>query len=104
MYESISKNNELENEMTLDMSYFWYSDVGGLRCEGSHRILGDCCKWEPSCNCNGDTLCGEWGRVCGSGVVTELVPRGVDYIGASPCKFSHLVDYVVTIVDFVLIL
>ena len=28
MYESISKNNELENEMTLDMSYFWYSDKG----------------------------------------------------------------------------
>ena len=27
MFESISKNNELENEMTLDMSYFWYSDV-----------------------------------------------------------------------------
>ena len=27
MYESISKNNELENEMTLDMSYFWYSDI-----------------------------------------------------------------------------
>ena len=26
MYESISKNDELENEMTLDMSYFWYSD------------------------------------------------------------------------------
>ena len=26
MYELISKNNELENEMTLDMSYFWYSD------------------------------------------------------------------------------
>ena len=26
MYESISKNNELENEMTLDMSYFWYSE------------------------------------------------------------------------------
>ena len=26
MYESISKNNELENEMTLDMSYFLYSD------------------------------------------------------------------------------
>ena len=26
MYESISKNNELENEMSLDMSYFWYSD------------------------------------------------------------------------------
>ena len=26
MYESISKNNELENEITLDMSYFWYSD------------------------------------------------------------------------------
>ena len=26
MYESISKNNELENEMTLDMIYFWYSD------------------------------------------------------------------------------
>ena len=28
MYESISKNNELENEVSLDMSYFWYSDVG----------------------------------------------------------------------------
>ena len=27
MYESMSKNNELENEMTLDMSYFWYLDV-----------------------------------------------------------------------------
>ena len=27
MSESISKNNELENEMSLDMSYFWYSDV-----------------------------------------------------------------------------
>ena len=27
MSESISKNNELENEMTLDMSFFWYSDV-----------------------------------------------------------------------------
>ena len=27
MYESISKNNELETEITLDMSYFWYSDV-----------------------------------------------------------------------------
>ena len=26
MSESKSKNNELENEMTLDMSYFWYSD------------------------------------------------------------------------------
>ena len=26
MYESISKNNELENEMTLNLSYFWYSD------------------------------------------------------------------------------
>ena len=27
MSESISKNKELENEMTLDMSYFWYSDT-----------------------------------------------------------------------------
>ena len=33
MYESISKNNELENEMTLDMTYFWYSDeVPGVLC------------------------------------------------------------------------
>ena len=31
MYESISKNNELENEMTLDMSYFWYSDDCGQK-------------------------------------------------------------------------
>ena len=28
LYESISKNDELENEMILDMSYFWYSDRG----------------------------------------------------------------------------
>ena len=27
MSESISKNNELENEVSLDMSYFWYSDA-----------------------------------------------------------------------------
>ena len=27
MYESISENNELENEVSLDMSYFWYSDI-----------------------------------------------------------------------------
>ena len=27
MYESIYKNDELENEVSLDMSYFWYSDV-----------------------------------------------------------------------------
>jgi hypothetical protein len=26
MYESIYKNNEVENEVSLDMSYFWYSD------------------------------------------------------------------------------
>ena len=32
MYESISKNNELENEMTLDVSYFWYSDVVPSSC------------------------------------------------------------------------
>ena len=30
MYESTSKNNELENEMTMDISYFWHSD-GGMR-------------------------------------------------------------------------
>ena len=42
MYESISKNNELENEMTLDMSYFWYSDVvhTGL----SHAFNVSCLK------------------------------------------------------------
>ena len=32
MYESISKNNELENEMTLDISYFWYSAVVVIKC------------------------------------------------------------------------
>ena len=31
MYESISKNNGLENEMTLDMSDFWYSDDGSIK-------------------------------------------------------------------------
>ena len=30
MYVSISENNELENEMPLDMSYFWYSDALSL--------------------------------------------------------------------------
>ena len=34
MSESISKNNELENEMTLDMSYFWYSDAPLLKTLG----------------------------------------------------------------------
>ena len=28
MSESIDKNDELENEVSLDMSYIWYSDVG----------------------------------------------------------------------------
>ena len=28
MSESIDKNDELENEVRLDMSYIWYSDVG----------------------------------------------------------------------------
>ena len=27
MYESVYKNDELENEVSLDMSYFWYSDI-----------------------------------------------------------------------------
>jgi hypothetical protein len=27
MYESIYKKNELENELSLDMSYFLYSDA-----------------------------------------------------------------------------
>ena len=27
MSESISKSNELENEVSSNMSYFWYSDV-----------------------------------------------------------------------------
>ena len=27
MSESIYKNKELENEVSSDMSYFWYSDV-----------------------------------------------------------------------------
>ena len=35
MYESISKNNELENEMSLDMSYFWYSDAAS----NQHRVV-----------------------------------------------------------------
>ena len=35
MSESIYKNDELENEMSLDMSYFWYSDVQ------SPNVLGE---------------------------------------------------------------
>jgi hypothetical protein len=38
MHESINKNDELENEMSLDMSYFWYSDGGML---DSKTILAD---------------------------------------------------------------
>ena len=33
MYESIYKNDELENEVSLDMSYFWYSDVDTIMIE-----------------------------------------------------------------------
>ena len=39
MYESVSKINELENEMTLDMSYFWYSDVGWIRPPSDNVVL-----------------------------------------------------------------
>ena len=31
MYEPIYKNNELENEVSSDMSYFWYSDIHRLQ-------------------------------------------------------------------------
>ena len=62
--------------------------LGDLLSRGSLGILGDCYKWEPSCNCIGDTLHGECGRVCRSGVVTEPGPRGVDYIGAASYKFG----------------
>ena len=41
MYESISKNNELENEMTLDMSYFWNSDVHGIAYLLDVHYVGD---------------------------------------------------------------
>ena len=41
MSESISKNNELENEMTLDMSYFWYSD-------NIWWSANECNQWRPS--------------------------------------------------------
>ena len=44
MYESISKNNELENEMTLDMSYFWYSDEG--MCSGMENPMWNAGKKE----------------------------------------------------------
>ena len=33
MYESIYKNDELENEVSSDMSYFWYSDVDTIMIE-----------------------------------------------------------------------
>jgi hypothetical protein len=37
MYESIYYNKELENEVSLDMSYFWYSDVIGK--DGESHIV-----------------------------------------------------------------
>ena len=42
MPESISKNNELENEVSLDMSYFWYSDVP-TRYPTDYEL--EICKW-----------------------------------------------------------
>ena len=33
MSESISKNDELENEVSSDMSYFWFSDDATKRDE-----------------------------------------------------------------------
>ena len=40
MPESIYKNNELENEVSLDMSYFWHSDVSAFFC-----IISPTLKW-----------------------------------------------------------
>ena len=41
MSESIFKNDELENEMSSDMSYFWYSDVHTIRVNiKMHNIKG----------------------------------------------------------------
>ena len=68
MYESISKNNELENEMTLDMSYFRYSDDGMLPIE----INGI-----PS-NCDGNI-----GRPS-----FLLVPRAVSNAFVNACRLS----------------
>ena len=50
MYESISKNNELENEMTLDMSYFWFSDEGRMAKQDNipHHRLGGTFTGRPS--------------------------------------------------------
>ena len=63
MYESIYKNDELENEMSLDMSYFWYSDVWKdsfnplpTSMQGSSNIRPDStdspipCKQAPVCH------------------------------------------------------
>ena len=32
MSESIYTNNDLENEVSLDMSYCWYSDIPSASC------------------------------------------------------------------------
>ena len=39
MYESIYKNDELENEVSSDMSFFWYSDIPLSRCMLGHLSL-----------------------------------------------------------------
>jgi hypothetical protein len=41
MYESIYKNNELENEVSLDMSYFWYSEGGRSSNEDKDSVIED---------------------------------------------------------------
>ena len=39
MSESIYKNNELENEVSLDMSYFWYPDIDdNIRIRDDERL------------------------------------------------------------------
>ena len=68
---------------------FGVRSLENLHYGGSLGILGSCCKWESLCYSNEDTLCGKCRRVCESGVVTELVPRGVDYVGVTPCKFGE---------------
>ena len=46
-YKSIYTNNELENEVSLDMSYCWYSDIPSASCPNDFYSMQHL-AWQPA--------------------------------------------------------
>jgi hypothetical protein len=74
MYESIYKNNEVENEVSLDMIYFWYSDLSmgpflNWLIDKQEDIQVHFCKQNPPCQ-PPDRL---WREVCAWTNIVETV-------------------------------